>query len=380
MNTIVCPHCKKPLEISEALMHQLKEEVLEAERKKHLKEIEEARKEAAGKVLTELKILREESERKDQELKAAREAELVIRKQKNQLEEQKRAFELEKQRQLDAERAKIREKAMEEMAEKQHFKEKEYEQKIDSLKKSLEDAQRKAQQGSQQLQGEVQELDLEQMFRQTFPQDLIEPIGKGVLGADIRQTVRSPMGNPCGSILWESKRTKAWSDGWVAKLKNDLIADKAHIPAIISEVLPEEARSGMGQKDGVWVASPKLALTLALLLRNQLLAVAKQKKIAENQQTKAEGLYSYVTSHEFQHQMEAMIETYMEMRQQIQKERNAFERSWKMREQQVERLLSGVSGIYGSMQGIAGQALPPVKGLDFIDGVEADAEDLKLLQ
>ena len=203
---------------------------------------------------------------------------------------------------------------------------------------------------------------------------MIEPVGKGVLGADIRHIVKSPMGTVCGTILWESKRTKQWSDGWVTKLKNDVLSDKANIPAIISEVLPEEAKSGIGLINGVWVASSKLAIPLATLLRKSLLDVAKQKKIKENQQSKAEDLYAYVTSHDFQHQVEAMIEIYQDMQNQIQKERVAFERSWKLREQQVNRLLSGVAGMYGSMQGIAGQSLPSIKQLEFSNALDDGAE------
>jgi hypothetical protein len=340
--TIICPHCKKPIELTQALSHEMKEQIIDEQNKKHEEELAEMKR----------------------KLDVAQEAELVIRKQKNQLDEEKRTFELDKQRQLDAEREKIRQKTAEEIMESQRLKDKEKDKVIDDLKKSLEDAQRKATQGSQQLQGEVQELDLEQLFQKEFPGDTIEPIGKGTVGADIRQIVRSPRGMDCGHILWESKRTKAWSDGWIAKLKEDLRSDKSHIPAIVSEVLPDEIKNGLGLKDGVWVASPRLAIPLAMLLRKTLLDVARQKIIVQNQQSKAETLYTYVTSHEFAQQVESMIETYREMADQITRERTAFEKNWKQREAQVNRLLTGVAGIYGSMQGIAGPALPPIKSLE----------------
>ena len=346
--TIICPHCKKTIELTQALTHQIQEELLSKEQEKHEEE---------------LRVMKEK-------LEAAEKTELTLRKQKNELDEEKRKFELEKQRQLDEEREKIRQKTLEEAAESQRLKDKDKDKVIDDLKKSLEDAQRKATQGSQQLQGEVQELDLEETFGKEFPGDTIEPIGKGVLGADIRQIVRSPRGMDCGHILWESKRTKAWSDGWVDKLKEDMRADKAHIPAIISETLPAEIKGGLGLKDGVWVASPKLAIALAMLLRKALLDAARQKMIAQNQQSKAELLYGYVTSHEFAQQVEGMIEAYKEMQDQITRERTAFEKSWKQRETQINRLLSGVAGIYGSMQGIAGTALPSIKNLELTDGSE----------
>jgi len=374
MNTqFVCPHCKKPIELSDALTEQLKDQVKGTLEREYKEELEKEKVLSDKKFLDEIHVLKEEQIKKQRELEQAQQIELEMRKEKNKLSEERRTFELEKQRQLDKEREIIRQKTLEEAAEKSHLKEKEKDMVIDQLKKALDDAQRKASQGSQQLQGEVQELDLEALFFQTFPQDAIEPVGKGVLGADIRQVVKSPMGIVCGTILWESKRTKQWSDGWVTKLKNDMVSDKANIPALISEILPEEAKSGIGLVDGVWVASPKLAIPLATLLRKSLLDVAKQKKIKENQQTKAEDLYTFVTSHDFQHQVEAMIEIYREMQSQIQKERSAFERSWKLREQQVTRLLSGVAGMYGSMQGIAGQALPSIKQLEF-SGAEGEEE------
>lgn len=368
-NTIKCPNCGT--DITEALVKEAQEEIVAALKEKHQKELEDVKSQIAKESRQEMLLLKEELNRKESLLKSAQEAELEIRKEKNLLEEQKRAFELQKQRQLDSEREKIRQQTTLEVLEGQRMKEKEKDKVIDDLRKSLEEAQRKATQGSQQLQGEVMELDLEQLFRQSFPGDLIEEIGKGVVGADIRHTVKSPMGMVCGTILWESKRTKAWSDLWVAKLKSDVLADRAHICAIVTEVLPDEAKSGMGYKDGVWVTSPKLALSMAMLLRKQLLEVTKQKKIDENKLTKAESLYAFVTSHEFQHQVEEMITIYMDMQTQIVKERVQSERLWKLREQQVQRLLSGVSGIYGSMQGIAGNALPTVKGLDGLPEGEA---------
>lgn len=366
--TITCPGCGQTFAITDAFKKELETEVLVKERERHQKELEEVKTEANKQLLLELKLLKEEAVKKEKQLEEARTIELTLRKEKNKLDEERKSFELDKQRQLDEEREKIRQKTLEEAAEKTRLKEKEKDTVIEQLKKSLEDAQRKASQGSQQLQGEVQEMDLEEIFRKEFPHDVIEPIGKGVLGADIRQVVKTPLGIACGTILWESKRTKQWSDSWTTKLKSDMLSDKANIPALISEILPPQTKTGIGLVDGVWVANPKLAIPLATLLRKSLLDVAKQKKIAENKQTKAEDLYSYVTSHDFQHQVEAMIEVYKDMESQIQKERTSFERSWKQREQQVQKLLNGVAGMYGSMQGIAGAALPTIKNLELPEG------------
>lgn len=363
MNTIKCPHCGKPIEITEALTKQLEGDLVEKLHAQHEKDLVEARKESS----VEVKALKEEMALKEKRLEEARNAEIALRKEKLLLEDDKKSFELEKVRQLDVERAKIRKATEQEMLEAQRLKEMEKDKIINDLKKSLEDANRKATQGSQQLQGEVAELNLEATLKQTFPNDIIEPIGKGILGADIRQTVKSPGGKVCGTILWESKRTKAWSDGWVTKLKDDMRSDKANIPAIISEMLPEEAKTGMGLKDGVWVSSPKLFIPLATLLRKSLIDAAYQKFVSDNRQTKAEQIYGYVTSHEFAQQVESMVEVYEDMLTQITRERVAFEKSWKLREAQVRRLLTGVSGIYGNIQGAAGPALPPIKNLE-LDG------------
>jgi hypothetical protein len=384
MNTIICNQCGNEIEVSLALEEQARksiEDKVKAETRKDFERVEKDAEEKAAKKMAE----RFEMETKQRQLeveenrKQNKELRDQIIEMTKQLREQKvreENLELTMQKKLLDEQAKIREKTLEEEAERHRLKDKEKEMIIDSLKKSLEDAQRKAAQGSQQSQGEVQELDLEQMLVREFRDDLIEPIGKGTLGADIRQIVRSPRGLDCGRILWESKRTKAWSDGWITKLKDDLLADKSHIPVIISDTLPEEAKNGIGVKNGVWIASPKHAQILAALLRKSLLDAAKQKVISEKKQTKAEDLYSYITSIEFVHQMEAMIETYRDMQKEIADERNAFERIWKKREMQVNRLLTGVSGIYGSMQGIAGQSLPPVKGLELSDENEDGIQKL----
>ncbi len=377
LTTITCPHCKKTVEISHALEEELRQAVEKDVKNKSQEEmakleerIMEKAKEKYALGAKEKEIELEENKKANKEL---REELAALMKQLREEKTARENAEVVMQKRLLEEQEKIRTKAKEEESEKQRLVLKERDARLESMQKTIEELQRKGSVGSQQLQGEVQELDLEDTLRATFPQDVIEPIGKGVLGADIRHMVKSPMGMDCGIILWESKRTKAWSDGWIGKLKDDLLHDKAHVPAIVSEALPDEAKSGMGFKEGVWIASPKLAVPLAALLRKSLLDAAKQKKIASAQQTKAEELYGFVTSHEFQHQMESMIETYQDMQREIQKERVSFERSWKLREMQVQKLLTGVAGLYGSMQGIAGPALSPIRSLELPDGGESVA-------
>ncbi|MBI5613658.1 DUF2130 domain-containing protein [Candidatus Gottesmanbacteria bacterium] len=364
---ISCPHCGKSIPLSRALLHDIESKTLEEEKIKIREELTAIQKQNDQKQAQEITLLKESLSASAKKLQDSERAELELRKQKNILDEDRRAFEINKQRAIDAERELIRKKTIEEFVEQQRLKDREKEQYIDALKKSLEDAQRKATQGSQQLQGEVQEIDMEETLKNAFPQDLIEPVAKGTLGADIRQTVKSPRGMVCGTILWESKRTKAWSDGWIDKLKQDQLNDKAHISAIASESLPDEAKSGMGNKDGVWVCTPSLVVVLSSLLRKSILDVAKERVVSQNKQSRAEELYSFITGHDFTHQVESMIEVYTQMKEQITKERTAYEKSWKLREMQVERLLSGVSGMYGSMQGIAGNAMKELKGAELGD-------------
>ena len=215
-----------------------------------------------------------------------------------------------------------------------------------------------------QTQGEVAELDLEQTLIRLFPTDEISEVKKGELGGDVRQIVKTQRGTECGLILWERKRTKAWTEDWVKKLKEDMGRDKAHIGAIITEVLPREFKKPIGEKSGIWITTTNFVEPLAMLLRKILYDVAKEKSVSLNKQSKAEEIYDFVTSNEFIQQVDRMMGTYMEMQDQISKERAIAERQWKMREMQVNKLITGVSGIYGSMQGIAGSALPQVRNLE----------------
>jgi hypothetical protein len=271
------------------------------------------------------------------------------------------------QKQLQDESQNIRRRVENQLRDQFSLQVKERELTIENLKKALDDAQRKASQGSQQLQGEVQELELEHLLRQAFPSDLIEEIKKGTMGADIRHTVKTPKGTVCGIILWESKRTKTWSADWPDKLKIDLRAEKAHLPVIVSQVLPKEAAVGIGLVDGVWVTSFTLSLPLAELLRKNLIDVARQKYVGQNQEAKSSQLYEYVNSHEFTQQMESVIEIYLDMQSQIEKERTTFTRIWSTRESQIRRLFSGTGTIVGRLRGVVGPSFPQIKGLDLLD-------------
>jgi hypothetical protein len=420
MNTITCTTCGETIEIDKALEGQIEARVLAGERHKHeqelvrLKQEQEAlltRERAAASELVnkqlagEKELLRKQAEADlelekkkiiqdaaNQQRKAGAEQEALIKtlrddgestkednkklredlgKLMDQLRESNRArdnAELEAKKRMAEEEARIRSEVQKTADEKQRLNLAAKEKTITDLQKALDDAQRKAAQGSQQLQGEILELDLEEALAQHFRDDEIVPVAKGVNGADISHTVKSQTGIVCGVILWEIKRTKNWTDGWISKLKTDLRSSKANVPVIISEILPKQIESDMGFVDGVWVVKPKLAIILATLLRRNLLDVGRQKVIAANQGDSAAALYTFVTSHEFSQQIESMVETYQEMSQQVVKERAAYTRLWSQREQQAQKLLLSTANIVGSMQGRIGVAsMPKIKGLDLLD-------------
>lgn len=346
MDKIKCIYCGKEFEISEALLEHI--------RTKEISKVE--------------KLHEEEILRYKQKVVKAEEGELLVRKQKELLEDDKRKFELEKQRQIDAERQKIRESTLKEADEQTRLKMKERDLTIERLNKQLEEAKRTASQGSQQTQGEVQELDMENALKDAFVQDEIVPVGKGEVGADTKQIVRSPSGKTiCGVILWESKRTKNWSDVWIQKLKDDTRKVNADISAMVSGVLPEGI-DGMGLVEGIWVCERKLLIPLAMLLREILVKVAYQKTKQASQGRKADLIYDFVTGNQFRQQIEAVLEAYREMNEQIGRERVFYEKSWKQRESQLQRIILATANVYGSMQGLAGSnALPELSGLALPD-------------
>lgn len=350
--TIKCPHCGESFEMSQAFKHEIEDEI-------KLKIKDEAK--------SEINELKRQLKEKDEKVDEMRDQEMKLRQEQRKLLEKEKEMDLTIQRKIDQERSSIEEKILKQASDEHKMKDLEQEKKISDLMKALEEAKRKAQQGSQQLQGEVLELDLESTLKDAFSQDDIEPVGKGVKGADVRQIVKSPKGYNCGVILWESKRTKAWTDEWLTKLKSDLRAEKANIPVIVTSALPKDIKSGMGLKDGVWVTTYELALPLAGLLRKNLLDVAFQKAVSLHRGEKADLLYEFITGHEFRQQVEAMVEVYKEMGEQISKERIAFEKIWKAREGQLTRLMNSTVGVVGSIQGKIGQSSLQVKGLDLLE-------------
>lgn len=382
--TITCPHCKTPISLDDALTSQISssvEETLRIEYQTKLVTVQKETEEKLKKSLLEDNLkhvtdleeqLREEKKRRA----ASEEQELLLRKKERELIEKSEKMDLELERKMEEERKKIQEATETKLLEASRQKELEKDKIISDLKKSLEDAQRKANQGSQQTQGEVRELELESTLRDLFRDDLIEPVGKGVNGADVRQIVRSSRGTICGTILWESKQTKTWSEGWLLKLKTDLRAENADIPILITSVYNDPKWSGQTHKEGVWICSPQNYVTLALALRKSLIDAARERAMAKDKGGKADLVYNYITSTAFRQQVESFIEVYQEMSLQIGKERASMERIWKAREGQAQRLMLAMGSVYGSVQGLAGSSVvPEIRGMELLEEGEEPSTD-----
>jgi hypothetical protein len=239
----------------------------------------------------------------------------------------------------------------------------EKEKTIGDLQVKLQDALRKAEQGSQQLQGEVSEIELETVLREKFPRDTIEAVPKGEHGGDVLQTVISPLNQECGKILWESKRTKNWNDGWLAKLRDDQRAAKAEIAVIVSEIRPTDCES-FNLVDGVWITSPRCAMPVAIALRHAMIELATARQAGDGQQTKMELVYQYLTGPRFRHRIEAIVEKFADMYSDLDKERKTMTRLWARREQQIRCVVESTAGMYGDLQGIAGKTLQEIEGLE----------------
>lgn len=354
---VTCPSCGHSFSPDDLLTHEIEKEL----RIKLETELKQKAQAESAKILADKEAQIKELSDK---AKAAAEAELKLLKDKRALEDAQKNFELEKERALNIEREKIREETAKVILEKEKYKTLEMEKKLRDMQTALEEAQRKGSQSSQQLQGEVQELDLETTLRELYPFDEISEVKKGENGADIRQTVRTEKGTVCGKILWESKRTKAWSDGWVNKLKEDLRRDGAQLATIVTQAMPASVSETIGNVQGVWVVTPAAIRPLSMLLRRNLIDVAREKVVAAHKQDKAESLYDYVTSTAFSQNVERMVRVYLDMKAQIAKEAASAEKSYKQRNMQVDMLLSGITGIYGEMEGIAGSSLPPLTLLE----------------
>jgi hypothetical protein len=400
---ITCPKCGAEIPLSEAVSHRLREQLaadfekqrqqlnaamqerekkfvaekaeldrraqsvgeqvskqLEAER---LKLTARAAKEAEEKLGTQLKDLQTEVAEKQARLRKAEESELVMRKKHRELEEAKANLELDVARKLDAERQKIADAARQQGAEAERLKLADKDNIIKGLQEQISALQQRAEQGSMQLQGETLELELESQLRAAFRTDDVSEIKKGQRGADVAQRVRTGTGLDCGLILWEAKRAKNWSDDWTEKLKEDQREAKAELAVIVTTCPPESIR-GIGQMDGVWVCEPPFAVALAAALRQGLTSTAGQRLQNTGRADKMAVLYDYLCGVEFRQHVQAVVESFLALQEQLAAEQRAFAKQWKEREQQLQKAITHTAMLYGGIQGIAGrEALPEIQTL-----------------
>jgi hypothetical protein len=349
-------------------------EQVEAERKRIT--VEEAKK--AKRILQndldqkarELADLQQVIVARDLKLAEAQNAQAELLRKERELDDAKRALNLTVEQRVNESLGAVRYRAKQEADDALRLRVAEKEEQIAAMGRQIEGLKRKAEQGSQQLQGEVQELELEALLRQKFPQDLIEPVPKGEFGGDAIHHVIGPLGQRCGTMLWESKRTRNWSDAWLSKLRNDMRAAKADVALIVSRALPKGVES-FDLVGGVWVAEPRCTVPMAIALRHSLIELAAARQAQDGRQTKMEMVYAYLTGPRFRQRIQAIVEQFSEMQDDLARERKAMMRQWAKRDAQMAGVLDATAGLYGDLQGIAGRILPEIAALE-LPVLEAD--------
>ena len=323
----------------------------------------QARKEAEADSALELEEKAARVSELEGKLKESKQTELAMMKRERELKEKADSLELDVARRVKEEMQGIRDAARKEAADEHLLKDTENREQNAALRRQVEDLRQKLSQGSQQLQGEALELILEDVLGRAFPLDGIDPIRKGVNGADILQRVQEPSGLECGSILWETKNAKKWTPAWLTKLRDDQREAKAAIAVIVAEAMPPNSVNPT-QIEGVWVCSRATAEGLGMALRAGLVDLAKSRQASDGLQGKAERAYEFVTSTEFRQRISGMVDPLVNLRKSLDKERTAMERIWKTREEEITAVVRGLSGLYGTFQGIAGSTLPTLPALD----------------
>ncbi len=360
---------KKRLEEEQRLFEEKKKQENEIFQKKLQQEKQkleqdlqqQLRKSIASDYENQLRLLKENNLENEEKLKTARQRELEFLKKEQELKSKEEELEIRLQKKLIEERAELSQQIRKEETERNSLKETEFQLKLRELEKQLEDQRklaeemkRKAEQGSMQLQGEVQELALQDMLKAAFPFDVVCEVGKGVKGADCILTIRNNYGQECGKIIFESKRTKDFGGEWIEKLKADMRAEGADLGVIVTQTMPR-GMDQFGERDGIWVCSFLEAKALVHVLRDGVLRIFNATKKHENRGDKMHLLYDYLTSNEFAEQWKAVREGFLSMKLSIQKERDAMEKLWKSREKHLEKILLSTAHIKGSIEGIAGQ-------------------------
>lgn len=393
---IKCPNCGYSFDVEEALSGELEAQIkaeyekkineqadkfkLERKKLEEQKKLLEAEKERQNELIKtelakalekekkkieqstfeqyedQLRYLKEENEKRRSENKALKQKEVSLMRQEAALKEKEEELKLNVEKQILKGQREIEEKAKAKEREKFELEKIELHKKIEDTKKLAEEMRRKAEQGSMQLQGEAQELALEELLTKTYPYDIIQEVPKGVKGADCIQYVKNSFQQNCGSIVYESKRTKSFSNKWIDKLKQDQITCKADIALLVTETMPSEMDK-FSERDGIWICSFREVLSVSLVLREMLIKINSVKKSQENKGDKMELLYNYLTSNEFVQNVKRIIENYDDMIEQLNYEKKAMHKLWGQREKQIWVVQENLSSLFGSIKGIAGKEL-----------------------
>jgi hypothetical protein len=381
--SIACPSCGKKIPLTRALRAEIETSVRAefSERERELREefetkletdrarVEKEASRRAEKALAgELADLKGQLADQARDLEAARQLELSMRRRERELERRQADLEVTIERTLAEERAKLIKDAQERVGEQHRLKDAEKERQLADMRRQIEDLKRKADQGSQQLQGEAGEEELESALRTAFPMDEITGIAQGVRGADLHQVIVDPRGARRGSILWECKNARNWSDGWIAKLKVDRRALHADVAILVTTALPKDCRR-FAMIDGVLVTDFTCVGPLAAIVRANLLELAHARNAAIQRHGTLELLHRYLSGVEFRQRVEAIVDAFTAMRADLDQERRAAERAWARRAKQIDAVTFNVSGMYGDLQGLV-PSLAPIKRLE-LPGADA---------
>jgi len=416
-SSIQCPNCGTPIDVNDVLKHQLEDSIrkefqqkasiqnreielkneqfekakaeFEAKKKQEnelfAERLERERKIAEKEISEKIKIKLEEENKdrlllmekelseKSDKIRELNKMQGEIAKLQREKLEMKEAIEAEAQKQLNATLVLERDKIRKQEEEKNELKIKEYQKQSDDQKKLIEEMKRKQEQGSMQLQGEVMELAIEEWLANNFPLDSIDEVKKGANGADCLQIVNTRELQNCGSIYYESKRTKAFQPSWIEKFKNDIRTKRANIGVLVTEVMPS-GMERMGMRDGIWICTYEEFKGLSAVLRQSLIQVSQAVQAQENKGDKMSMLYDFLTSNEFRLQIEGIVEGFTQMQNDLDSEKRAMQRIWKQREKQIEKVVHNTLGMYGSIRGIAGNAVQTVRALE-LDFIEEDENE-----
>ncbi len=407
---VTCPECDSKIEVDRILHQQIEERIKQEYKNKHVEETkkleeqklklekeredlqktiqdtvsqkvesekqilaEKLKKDIEAEQSEQLKLLKHSLEEKSEQLKDLNKTKAEIEILKREKDEIKDKLEAEAQQKLNEQLAVEKERIQKLEQEKNELKISEKEKIISQLNEKLVEAQRKAEQGSQQLQGEVQELAIEDFLRSTFPLDTIEEVKKGKKGADCLQTVNTEYNQNCGTIYYESKRAKNFQNSWIEKLKQDMRSKQASIGVLVTETMPS-GMDIMGQIDGIWICSLREFKSLSHVLRESIIRVSDALVSQDNKGDKMSLMYDYLTSEEFKNHIKDIADAFVDMQNDLDSERRAMEGLWKKREKQNYKVLNNLNLMYGSIKGIAGNSLGTIKTLELPTPEESESE------